>query len=95
MHSEHINPMPPNTKCKMAMTSTEVGRYGRMISSTINRDAVQGNWFERDVSFDASMMRAGENTLTLSIPGGNATNGVEYDYVRLELDEKAAATTTR
>jgi len=26
--------------------------------------------------------------MTLTIPAGNAANGVEYDYLRLELDER-------
>jgi len=29
--------------------------------------------------------------LKLTIPGGGLTSGILYDYVRLELDESAAA----
>ena len=32
-------------------------------------------------------MKAGTNVVKLTIPGGNAMNGIIYDYLRLELDE--------
>ena len=40
---------------------------------------------EKDVEFDASMMHAGANTLTLIVPAGGITSGIVYDVVRLEL----------
>jgi len=33
--------------------------------------------------FDASLMKAGTNTLELTIPPGGLTSGVMYDYLRL------------
>jgi len=57
----------------------------------IHRDSDRGYWFERDVAFDASMMKGGDNTLALIIPAGGVTSGIQYDYLRLELDESAAA----
>jgi len=46
-----------------------------------------GQWQEKDVTFDASMLKPGENTLTLTVPAGEVTTGVVYDYLRLELNE--------
>ncbi len=57
----------------------------------ITRHPIQGLWYERDFSFDASLMKQGENTLTLTVPSGPITNGVIYDYLRLEIDENPAA----
>jgi rhamnogalacturonan endolyase len=37
--------------------------------------------------FDAKMMKAGDNSLVLTIPAGPINNGIMYDYIRLELDE--------
>jgi len=34
-------------------------------------------------------MKAGPNTLSLTIPGGGLTSGLIYDYIRLELDPNA------
>lgn len=57
----------------------------------ITRHGIQGPWSEHDVEFDASLLKQGENVLTLTVPAGPISSGVLYDYVRLELDDKAAA----
>ena len=56
-------------------------------TAVIRRDGIRGYWREVDVSFDASMLHKGTNSLGLTIPPGNPTAGVEYDYVRLELTD--------
>jgi rhamnogalacturonan endolyase len=61
---------------------------GLVYNATINRDGIQGSWVEKDVTFDGSLLKAGENTLKLTIPGGGLTNGVIYDYIRLEVAAK-------
>ena len=53
----------------------------------ITRHGSQGIWYEREVVFDASLMKAGSNTLRLLVPEGPVNNGIMYDYLRLELDE--------
>ncbi len=58
-------------------------------NATIRRDSVRGYWTERDVKFDASLMTAGKNVLKLTIPPGNPMSGVEYDYLRLELEPES------
>jgi hypothetical protein len=57
----------------------------------IHRDSNRSYWTEKPVSFDATLMKAGENVLKLTIPAGSLTAGIEYDYLRLELDESSAA----
>jgi rhamnogalacturonan endolyase len=57
----------------------------------ITRHQVQGLWYERQFEFDASKLKAGENNLTLTVPAGPVNNGVVYDYLRLELDERRTA----
>jgi rhamnogalacturonan endolyase len=54
-------------------------------NATINRDGVEGSWVEKDLSFDASMLHAGENTLVITVPAGGTSSGVAYDALRLEL----------
>jgi rhamnogalacturonan endolyase len=60
-------------------------------NATLNRDGIGGYWQEHNLAFDASLMKAGTNLLELSIPAGGLMNGIIYDYLRLELDENAAA----
>ncbi len=54
-------------------------------TASIRRDGIRGYWSERDLAFDADMLKAGTNVLKLTIPPGNPMNGIEYDYLRLEL----------
>jgi rhamnogalacturonan endolyase len=56
-------------------------------TATIRRDGIRGYWYERDVAFDADLMKAGMNFIKLTIPPGNPMSGIEYDYIRLELDD--------
>jgi rhamnogalacturonan endolyase len=44
-------------------------------------------WQEQTLKFDAALLKAGENTIELTVPAGELTSGVVYDYLRLELDE--------
>ena len=51
----------------------------------ITRHGSQGIWYETEVTFDASLLLAGTNTLTLTVPEGPVNNGLIYDYLRLEV----------
>jgi rhamnogalacturonan endolyase len=66
-----------------------VDRLNSTGDSTIVRHNIQGIWFERELAFDAALLKSGENVLTLTVPGGSLNSGVIY--VRLELDEAGAA----
>lgn len=71
----------------VAVNDKPAGDTGAMPdTATIRRDGIRGLWFERDVTFDASLMKLGANTIKLTVPAGNAFSGIEYDYLRLELD---------
>lgn len=58
-------------------------------NATIRRDGIHGDWKERDIVFDAGLMKADSNVLQLTIPAGGVMSGIEYDYLRLELDDSA------
>jgi rhamnogalacturonan endolyase len=71
----------------VTVNGKSAGSTGRLpYTATINRDGITGQWFEKDVVFDAELMKAGANVMKLTIPGGGLTNGVEYDYLRLEVE---------
>jgi rhamnogalacturonan endolyase len=75
-----------------------VGTIGPLlVDGAIARHSIQGLWYEREVRFDAALLKTGTNVLTLTVPAGAVTNGVIYDYLRLELDDSAprVATLTR
>ncbi len=74
----------------LKMNDQPIGTLGNLPdTAVIRRNSVRGYWFERMVTFDASTMKAGTNVLQLIVPAGNVMRGVEYDYLRLELDENA------
>jgi rhamnogalacturonan endolyase len=60
------------------------------VTGVMHRDGIRGYWLERDVPFDAALLKAGTNVIKLTNPGRNWVEGVLYDYLRLELDESAA-----
>jgi rhamnogalacturonan endolyase len=51
-------------------------------------------WQEQTVKFDAALLKQGENQIQLTVPAGQLTSGVVYDYLRLELDENAKPEST-
>ena len=60
----------------------------------INTDAIRYNtdkglWQQRTLKFDASMLKKGENTISFTVPAGEVSSGIVWDYLRLELDENA------
>jgi rhamnogalacturonan endolyase len=74
------------------MNGKSIGTVSNLTyNAVINRDGIGGSWCERDLTFDAALMKAGTNTLELTIPPGSLSSGIMYDYLRLELDEKSSA----
>jgi rhamnogalacturonan endolyase len=45
-------------------------------------------WQELTLKFHAALLKQGENEMQLTVPAGEVTTGVVYDYLRLELKEK-------
>ncbi len=60
-----------------------------MGDGAITRHSIQGLWYEKELVFDATLLKRGANTLTITVPAGPVNNGIIYDYLRLELDEAA------
>ena len=58
---------------------------GLVYNATINRDGIAGSWVEKDLVFDAGLLKAGENVMTLTIPAGGWTSGIIHDSIRLEV----------
>jgi rhamnogalacturonan endolyase len=75
----------------VTVNNQDAGRVDQLANdSAIGRNGISGIWYERELAFNASLMKQGNNVLTLTVPEGGLTSGVIYDYLRLELDESAA-----
>jgi rhamnogalacturonan endolyase len=73
---------------EVTVNGQAVGKIDRLqVDGAINRHSIQGLWYEREVTFDATMLKAGTNVVTLTVPAGPVNNGVIYDYLRLEVDD--------
>jgi rhamnogalacturonan endolyase len=67
-----------------------VGDTGILPStSTMQRDGIRAYWLERPVFFDGGLLTPGQNTIKLLSHANSWSQGVLYDYLRLELDDSA------
>ncbi|MDP9175182.1 MAG: polysaccharide lyase family protein [Planctomycetota bacterium] len=66
-----------------------VGTIRTVATNALRYNTNKGVWREYVQPFDASLLRQGENFMTLTVPAGELTTGVVYDYLRLELNENA------
>ncbi len=65
-----------------------IGDTGPLPStSAMQRDGIRAFWVERPLTFMASQMKGGVNTIKLKSHANTWSQGVMYDVVRLELDE--------
>ena len=75
----------------VTVNGTQAGVLNNLPNTMVmHRDSDRGFWQEKDIAFDASLLHPGKNTLELTVPAGLVTNGVQYDYLRLEVDNAAA-----
>ncbi len=71
----------------IGVNGQEVGTVRPTATNALRYNTDMGMWQEKNLTFDASLLKPGENTMTLTVPAGEVTSGVVYDYLRLELNE--------
>jgi rhamnogalacturonan endolyase len=72
----------------------EVLANGKLAGSTgplpdtgvMHRDGIRGYWCERSVNFEGTLLKKGSNTVQFHVPSKDWTQGVLYDYLRLEVE---------
>jgi rhamnogalacturonan endolyase len=79
----------------IGVNGTEVGTIRPVGTNALRYNTDQTVWQELVQTFDASLLKKGENTITLTVPAGEVTSGVVYDYLRLELNEAYKVDGTR
>jgi rhamnogalacturonan endolyase len=73
----------------VSVNGKEVGSTGELPNDGVmHRDGIRGIEVERDVTFDASLLRPGTNLIELTKQAHAWPDGVMYDYLRLELDAR-------
>ena len=71
----------------VAVNGQNVGTIHPTATNALRYNTNKSVWQEHDLKFDAALLKPGENEMQLTVPAGEVTSGVVYDYLRLELDE--------
>lgn len=76
----------------------EIGVNGQIVggihpvqTNALRYNTNKGVWYQYTQKFDAGLLKSGDNTVTFTVPEGDVTTGVVWDYVRLELNDGSLA----
>ena len=74
----------------VALNGQPIGSTGELPESGVmHRDGIRATaLIERNLKFDAALLKSGENVIELTKHVRTWTDGVLYDYLRLELEGK-------
>jgi rhamnogalacturonan endolyase len=75
----------------VAVNGKKVGVIRTVATNALRYNTDKGIWREYTQPFDGALLKPGENQMQLTVPAGDLTTGVVYDYLRLELDENHKA----
>jgi rhamnogalacturonan endolyase len=64
-----------------------VGAIHPVATNALRYNTNKGVWNQYVQKFDASLLKPGENEMTFTVPAGDVTTGVVWDYLRLELND--------
>jgi rhamnogalacturonan endolyase len=64
-----------------------VGTIFPVATNALRYNTDRGVWRQYAQPFDTALLHAGENQMQLTVPAGDLTTGVVYDYLRLEIQE--------
>jgi rhamnogalacturonan endolyase len=69
----------------VAVNGQSVGTIHTVATNALRYNTDVGVWRQYTQTFDAALLKPGENELQLTVPAGDLTSGVVYDYLRLEV----------
>ncbi len=75
----------------VAVNGQSAGTLRPISTEALRYNTDKSLWQECDLPFDAAMLKQGDNEMQLTVPAGELTTGVVYDYLRLEVDENQSA----
>ncbi len=76
-----------STTLTIGVNGQTAGAIRPISTNALRYNTDRGVWREYSQPFNGTFLKAGENEVTLTVPAGDLTSGVCYDYLRLELDE--------
>jgi rhamnogalacturonan endolyase len=75
----------------IGVNGTDAGTLHPVATNALRYNTDKGVWNEYAEPFDASLLKPGENSITFTVPAGDVSTGVVWDYVRLELNDGSKA----
>ncbi len=79
-----------STTLSIGVNGQNAGTIRPISTNALRYNTDRGVWREYSQPFNAALLKQGENAMTLTVPAGDLTSGVVYDYLRLELNEDTA-----
>jgi len=79
-----------NSVLNIGLNGQAIGRFRVNTDNAIIREGIHGQYSEWDFAFDAALLKPSGNTITLdqtATPNPNSSKGVEYDSIRLEIND--------
>ncbi len=73
----------------IAVNGQDAGAIRPVSTNALRYNTDKGVWNQYAQKFPTALLKPGENTLTLTVPAGEVTSGVVWDYLRLELNDGA------
>jgi rhamnogalacturonan endolyase len=83
-----------STTLTIGVNGQTAGSIRPVSTNALRYNTDRGVWREYSQPFNGTFLKAGENEMTLTVPAGDLTSGVCYDYLRLELDENQTSAGT-
>jgi rhamnogalacturonan endolyase len=75
----------------IGVNGQEVGSIHPVATNALRYNTNKGVWYQYVQKFDAALLKPGENSVTFTVPAGDLTSGVVWDYLRLELNDGSKA----
>jgi rhamnogalacturonan endolyase len=71
----------------IGVNGKDVGTLHPVATNALRYNTNKGVWYQYVQKFDAKLLKPGANSITFTVPAGDVTTGVVWDYVRLELND--------
>ena len=78
---------PNGSGLAIGVNGTDVGAIHPIATNALRYNTNKGVWYQYSQKFDATLLKPGENSVTFTVPAGEVTTGVVWDYVRLEVND--------
>jgi rhamnogalacturonan endolyase len=76
-----------NGALAIAVNGQDAGALRPTAANALRYNTNKGVWQELTLKYDAALLKKGRYEIQLTVPAGEVTTGVVYDYLRLELKE--------